>query len=231
VGLGSGQYFVHTVAQAEKVSPVNSQACALSARLVGPFLFVRKRICRVHRIRDPQTPAEGKQIQRSFFLHSDSTSAWCNHIVYGTGSYNRSAGTHHPTPLRLLGEGHQYEIFFPNPASYIPKPPNMPPKADSIEIAMQNASAAMDADPTLKGTDVAKQYNAIYQRLMAQRRGRSSSSSRGGHNQKLEDPQNHAVQDYLTMLYHASTSANLKALVLAANRVLFYLGSSGTVSQ
>jgi hypothetical protein len=71
-------------------------------------------------------------------------------------------------PLRLLGEGQQYEkasntkIFSCLPASYIPKPPNMPPKADSIEIAIQNALAAMDADPTLKGTDVAKQYNAIY---------------------------------------------------------------------
>jgi hypothetical protein len=38
----------------------------------------------------------------------------------------------------------------------------MPPKADSIEIAIQNALATMDADPTLKGTDVVKQYNAIY---------------------------------------------------------------------
>jgi len=73
--------------------------------------------------------------------------------------------------------------------------------------------------------------NAIYQRLMAWRRGRPSSSTRGGHNQKLQDPQNHAVQDYLTMLHYAGTSANLEALVLAANRVLFYLGSTGTVSQ
>jgi hypothetical protein len=38
----------------------------------------------------------------------------------------------------------------------------MPPKADSIEIAIQNALAAMDADLTLKRTDVAKQYNVIY---------------------------------------------------------------------
>jgi hypothetical protein len=44
----------------------------------------------------------------------------------------------------------------------------MPPEADSIEIAIQNVSAAMDADPTLKGTDAAKQYNAIYQRLRVQ---------------------------------------------------------------
>jgi len=56
----------------------------------------------------------------------------------------------------------------------------MPPKADFIEIAIQNASAAVDADPNLKGTDSAKQYNAIYQRLIAQRRGCPLSSIRGG---------------------------------------------------
>jgi hypothetical protein len=60
----------------------------------------------------------------------------------------------------------------------------MPPQAHSTEIAIQMASAAMDADPTLKGTDAAKQYNANYHRLMAQRRGRPPST-RGGHNQKL----------------------------------------------
>jgi hypothetical protein len=43
----------------------------------------------------------------------------------------------------------------------------MPPKADSIKIAIQNALAAMDADPTLKGTDVAKQHNVIYHWLIA----------------------------------------------------------------
>jgi hypothetical protein len=107
----------------------------------------------------------------------------------------------------------------------------MPPQADSIEIAIQMASAAMDADPTLKGTDAAKRYNAIYPRLMAWRRGRPASSTRGGHNQKLQDPQNHAVKDYLTMLHYAGTSANLEALVLSANRVLFYSRATGTVSQ
>src|SRR5438876_7698981 len=106
----------------------------------------------------------------------------------------------------------------------------MPPQADSTEIAIQMASAAIDADPTLKGTDTAKQYNAIYSRLMARRRGRPPSSARGGHNQKLQDPQNHAVKDYLTMLHYAGTSANLEALVLSANQVLFYSRATRTVS-
>ena len=61
----------------------------------------------------------------------------------------------------------------------------MTPKDDSIEIAIQNASAAMDADPTLKGTDAAKQYNAIYKWLIARKRGHPSSSIRSSHNQKL----------------------------------------------
>jgi len=38
----------------------------------------------------------------------------------------------------------------------------MPPKADSIETAIQNALAAIDADPTLKGIHATKQYNANY---------------------------------------------------------------------
>jgi hypothetical protein len=33
------------------------------------------------------------------------------------------------------------------------------------------------------------------------------------------------------MLHYASMFANLKALVLAVNKVLFYLGSLGTVLQ
>ena len=92
----------------------------------------------------------------------------------------------------------------------------MPPKADSIEIAIQKASDAMGADPELKGTDAAKQFGAIYHWLIAQRRGRSPST-RGGYNRKLNEPQNHALKDYLTMLHYASISANLEILVLSAN--------------
>ena len=43
----------------------------------------------------------------------------------------------------------------------------MPPKADPNEIAIQKASAAIDADPKLTGKAAAKEYNAIYYRLIA----------------------------------------------------------------
>jgi hypothetical protein len=120
-----------------------------------------------------------------------------------------------------------HALYYPSIKSL----PNMPPKVDSIENAIQMASAAMDADPHLKGTDAAKKYRAIYQRLMARRWGRPVSNTRGGHNKKLENPQDHTVQDYLLMLYHAGTSANLEALMVAANRVLFYSGKSSDVSR
>jgi hypothetical protein len=32
-------------------------------------------------------------------------------LTYLKGTDNRSAGTHHPTPLRLLGEGQQCKNF------------------------------------------------------------------------------------------------------------------------
>jgi hypothetical protein len=107
----------------------------------------------------------------------------------------------------------------------------MLPRADSIKIDIQNASAVMDADPTLKRTDAAKQHNAIYQWLIARRRGRPLSSTKGGYNKKLQDSQNYTMQDYLIILYYTGTSANLEALILATNRVLFYSSSTSTVSQ
>jgi hypothetical protein len=45
---------------------------------------------------------------------------------------------------------------------YCLKPPTMPVKADPKEIAVQNAFAAMDRDPWLKGTAAAKKYGASY---------------------------------------------------------------------
>jgi hypothetical protein len=105
-------------------------------------------------------------------------------------------------------------------------------KADNDkEIAIQKASKAMDEDPTLTGVAAATHYRANYQRLMARRRGRPPSNSRGGHNKKLSTPQDSALKDYLLLLYHAGTPANLEQVILAANRLLFYAGSTDTVSR
>ena len=64
----------------------------------------------------------------------------------------------------------------------------MPPKNDPIEARITRASKAMDNDPTLKGTKAAAKFGAPYDRLMARRRGRPASRTRGRHNKKLLVP-------------------------------------------
>ena len=107
----------------------------------------------------------------------------------------------------------------------------MPPTNDEIEAAIATASAVMDLDPTLKGTVAAKKYSANYRRLMARRRDRPPSNSRGGHNRKLSEPQDHALKDYLLLLHGLGTSPNREVLITASNRVLYYSGSAATVSS
>ena len=87
---------------------------------------------------------------------------------------------------------------------------------------MQKAMAAMDANPRLKGTTAAQQFGASYDRLMAYQRGRPASNTRGGHNKKLDVPQDQALRDYLMMLAGAGTEANLAEVKNAASRLLYY---------
>jgi hypothetical protein len=51
----------------------------------------------------------------------------------------------------------------------------MPPKNDSIKARITKAFKAIDNDPTLKGTKAIAKFKALYNRLIAQRRGRPAS--------------------------------------------------------
>ena len=98
----------------------------------------------------------------------------------------------------------------------------MPSKTTEIEAKVDAAMAAMDANPRLKAKDTARQFNAPYQRLLRRRRGIPPSHTRGGHNKKLNSVQDTALRDYICMLYHCGTPANVEAVLLAANRLLYY---------
>src|ERR1700733_15088663 len=98
----------------------------------------------------------------------------------------------------------------------------MPLTHDEIETAIAEAYAAMDLYPSLKGTVAAREFGAPYDRLMARRRGRPASNTRGGHNKKLDVPQDQALRDYLMMLAGAGTEANLAEVKNAASRLLYY---------
>ena len=52
------------------------------------------------------------------------------------------------------------------------------------------------------------------------------SNTRGRHNKKLNSVQDTALRDYIFMLYHCGTLANVEAVPLATNRLLYYLTSN-----
>jgi len=60
----------------------------------------------------------------------------------------------------------------------------MPFTHNEIKAAIAEASAAMDLDPSLKGTVAAHEFGANYTRLIARRRGRLASNTRSRHNKK-----------------------------------------------
>jgi hypothetical protein len=76
----------------------------------------------------------------------------------------------------------------------------MLPKSRDIEERVAKASIAMNEDSRLKGIKAASQFGASYNRLMACRRGRPASYTRGGTNKKLFEPENEALKKYILML-------------------------------
>jgi hypothetical protein len=110
-------------------------------------------------------------------------------------------------------------------------PPPTPKRGPSEEIDIQKAINFLALNPHVPATDAATNFNVSYSKLRARKSGRQPSNSRGGHNKKLSSPQDHALQDYLLVLYHAGTPADLDHLVLASNRLLYYQGLEETVSR
>jgi hypothetical protein len=76
----------------------------------------------------------------------------------------------------------------------------MPPKPRDIEERIAKASREIDNDPYLKGTKAASQFRAPYYLLIARRRGRPTSYTRGGHNKKLAEPEDEALKEYILIL-------------------------------
>jgi hypothetical protein len=103
-------------------------------------------------------------------------------------------------------------------------------KSSQIKARVIAASAAMDLDPFLKASVAARrflgpnpnEFPALVQRLRRYRAGVPPSSSRGGHNKKLNPIQDKALQDYIYLLYACGTLPNREAVRIAANRLLYY---------
>jgi hypothetical protein len=140
-------------------------------------------------------------------------------------------------PLRLLGEGQQYEKASNTKKisrSILPLHRKPSQHASESRFYRKCHTDGFSRDGRRPSSQRNRRSEKIQSHLPAingPEAGSSCIEYEGGHNKKLENLQDHAVQDYLLMLYHAGTSANLEALMVAANRVLFYSGKSSDVSQ
>lgn len=103
--------------------------------------------------------------------------------------------------------------------------------SEQIENAISMASEAMDEDPKLTGKEASRRFNAIYSRLMARRRGQTRSNKRGGHNKKLNIPQQQALLDYIDLMFTAGTPINMQEVTRCANHILYWNGCPEKVSK
>ena len=95
-------------------------------------------------------------------------------------------------------------------------------KTTEIEARIQEASTAMNANPRLKASVAARQFNVPYRTLIRRRNGTPPSNTRGGRNKKLNSVQDKALIDYIYMLHNCGTPATYDTVFTAANRLLYY---------
>ncbi|KAI1001427.1 hypothetical protein K3495_g6772 [Podosphaera aphanis] len=98
------------------------------------------------------------------------------------------------------------------------------------EETIQNALRYMKENPNAKIGQVARQFKCQYSLLYNRSRGIKPSSSRGGQNKKLSEPEDQALQDYLPLLHYVGIPANLLELEKAANRLPFFKGKGEKIS-
>ena len=105
----------------------------------------------------------------------------------------------------------------------------MPPNADHEELKVQEALQLMKENPEMTAAEAARQTRAPYERLRRRRRGVPASSSRGGQNKKLGEPETRALREHLLMCHALGKSASINIVIASANSVLRCIGSDKTV--
>jgi DDE superfamily endonuclease len=107
----------------------------------------------------------------------------------------------------------------------------MSPSDQHEEKKVQDALALIQKNPGMKAAEAARTTRASYWRLTRRLRGIPRSSSRGGHNKKLEEPETKALREYLLMCHTMGRGANIDNTIAAANSILRYQGAEATASK
>jgi hypothetical protein len=107
----------------------------------------------------------------------------------------------------------------------------MSPADQHEEEKVQNALDLICQNPGMTASEAARQTRAAYHRLTRRLNGIPRSSSRGGHNKKLNEPEDRALRDYLLMCHSMGRGASIENTVAAANSILRHQNSDATASR
>ena len=80
----------------------------------------------------------------------------------------------------------------------------------------------------MKATDAARQTRASYHRVIRHLNEVPRSSSRGGHNRKLDMPSTEALKEYLLICHALGKGADIDNLIAATNSIIRCQGSEAT---
>ena len=105
----------------------------------------------------------------------------------------------------------------------------MPPKRDHEEEKVRKALDLLKNNPGMSRREACHEARVIYSRVTRRLKGIPSSSTRGGHNKKLQGPQSEALKDHIFMCYAMGRSASIDIVVASANSILRCDGSDETV--
>jgi hypothetical protein len=104
----------------------------------------------------------------------------------------------------------------------------MGPADQHEEEKVQKALKLIKDNPGMKAAKAARITRASVTRVRRRMKGIPRSSSRGGHNKKLDMPSSEALKEYLLMCHALGKGAGIDNVVAAANSILRCQGINST---
>ena len=96
----------------------------------------------------------------------------------------------------------------------------MPPADEHEEQKVQKALALLRENPGMKIAEAARRTHASYDYIQRRKQGCQHSSSRGGHNKKLNIPSSSILKEYLLICYRIGHRASIDHIITSINSIL-----------
>jgi hypothetical protein len=107
----------------------------------------------------------------------------------------------------------------------------MPPADQHEEEKVQRALKLLHENPSMKIAMAVWQTGAIYDCVRRRLKGIPRSSTRGGHNKKLNIPSTAVLKEFLLMCHTLGKGASIDATIAAANSILCCNGEARIASR